>query len=82
MGGEQDEDAGSVGTLQQQQEVAILTSPFQAAEREEDSKLLRIDFCVVVQVPWNRELGTASFVQGGAQQQQIMQSHGNLRKCL
>ncbi len=57
----------------------FLTSPFQAAEKEEDSKLLRIDFCVVVQVPWNRDLGTASFVQGGAQQQQqIVQSRGNL----
>ncbi len=60
----------------------FLTSPFQAAEREEDSKLLRIDFCVVVQVTWNHELGAASFVQGGAQQQQIVQRHGNLRKSL
>jgi len=60
----------------------FLTTPFQRPEREEDSKLLRIDFSVVVQVPWNRELGAASFVQGGAQQQQIVQRHGNLRKSL
>ncbi len=56
----------------------FLTSPFQAAEKEEDSKLFRIGFCVVVQVPWNRELGNASFVQAGAQQQQKVQSRGNL----
>ncbi len=36
----------------------------------------------MAQVPWNRELGTASFVQGGVQQQQIVQRHGNLRKSL